>query len=366
MKHRRLKFCSVLALVMALLMVNGMVTVTASTGITTFTGLDPGAASGDARPNADAAAASFDAAAAALGNYFVEDLEGAPLGPFTNLVLLGGTVTTSGWETSAVLGSDEGPIYGYNTTPGGQQHINLRPFFASGTASVTFTYVAPLQAWGAYFTGVGTVPNTSIHVRFDDGSAQTFQVPGAPEGGASFFGFTDPGKLIESVRVEEDLTGSAHRDFFSIDDVRIAFSNSGFVTGGGWIDSPAGAYRPDDTLAGKANFGFVSKYKKGKTTPDGQTEFQFQTADLNFHSSSYEWLVVTGSDYAMFKGMGTINGALDSNGNPYKFRIWAGDNDPDTFRIKIWQEVGVVENVIYDNGGDQAIAGGSIVIHTKK
>jgi PKD repeat protein len=138
--------------------------------------------------------------------------------------------------------------------------------------------------------------------------------------------------------------------------------DAGFVTGGGWIDSPAGAYVPDDTLAGKANFGFVSKYKKGKTTPDGQTEFQFHVADLNFHSSSYDWLVVTGSDYAMFKGMGTINGE-----GVYKFRIWAGDDVPDTFRIKIWvEDEGGFETVTYDNGFDQAIGGGSIVIHTKK
>ena len=48
--------------------------------------------------------------------------------------------------------------------------------------------------------------------------------------------------------------------------------------------------------------------------PTGNTEFQFHAADLNFHSSSYEWLVVTGSDYAKFKGAGTINGEGD-----YKF-----------------------------------------------
>jgi len=72
--------------------------------------------------------------------------------------------------------------------------------------------------------------------------------------------------------------------------------------------------------------------------------------------------VVTGSDYAMFKGTGTINGE-----GAYKFRIWAGDDDPDTFRIRIWEEDEYAnETDIYDNGSDQAIGGGSIVIHTKK
>ncbi len=138
--------------------------------------------------------------------------------------------------------------------------------------------------------------------------------------------------------------------------------SAGFVTGGGWIDSVAGAYVPDPTLTGKATFGFVSKYTKGAATPTGNTEFVFQTADLNFHATSYDWLVVTGSDYARYKGIGTINGTGD-----YKFLLWAGDNDPDTFRIKIWTEDAAgVEAVVYDNGMDQPISGGSIVVHTKR
>ena len=116
------------------------------------------------------------------------------------------------------------------------------------------------------------------------------------------------------------------------------------------------------TPTGKASFGFVSKYKKGASVPEGNTEFVFRAAGLNFHSSSYDWLVVTGSNYAKFKGTGTINGAGD-----YKFKLWAGDGDPDTFRIKIWEEDALgSETVIYDNGMDQAIGGGSIVVHTSK
>ena len=118
---------------------------------------------------------------------------------------------------------------------------------------------------------------------------------------------------------------------------------------------------PALTVTGKATFGFVSKYKKGANSPDGQTEFVFKAADLNFHSTSYEWLVVTGSDFAKFKGVGTINGEGE-----YKFQIWAGDNEPDTFRIKIWYEVDNMEIVVYDNGMNQPIGGGNIVVHTSK
>ncbi len=43
---------------------------------------------------------------------------------------------------------------------------------------------------------------------------------------------------------------------------------------------------------------------------------------------------------------------------------WATDGSPDTFGIRIWWENGG-ENVVYDNGFNHAIGGGSIVIHTK-
>ena len=145
--------------------------------------------------------------------------------------------------------------------------------------------------------------------------------------------------------------------------------SEGFVTGGGWITSPPGAYTLNPALTGKATFGFVSKYKKGAMLPTGQTEFQFKAASLNFHSGSYEWLVVAGAR-AQYKGTGTINGMGE-----YGFMLTAVDGDivggggSDRFRIKIWDKAG--DSIIYDNqagSGDAAepatgLEGGSIVIH---
>ena len=136
----------------------------------------------------------------------------------------------------------------------------------------------------------------------------------------------------------------------------------GFVTGGGWIWSPTGAYTDNPELEGKANFGFVSKYKKGADTPTGETEFQFKVANLNFHSDSYYWLVVAG-EKAMYKGTGTVNGV-----DNYGFMLSAIDGDIDMFRIKI-RDKGT-DTVIYDNQVDgpdgTVVAGGQIVIHKTK
>ena len=147
--------------------------------------------------------------------------------------------------------------------------------------------------------------------------------------------------------------------------------SGGFVTGGGWIMSPPGAYYPDPAMTGKATFGFVSKYQKGANVPTGQTEFQFKTGNLNFKSTSYDWLVVAGPK-AQYKGLGTINGAGE-----YGFMLTAidgainGGGGTDKFRIKIWEKA--TDAIVYDNQLNAAdtsdpttvLGGGSIVIHTK-
>jgi hypothetical protein len=139
--------------------------------------------------------------------------------------------------------------------------------------------------------------------------------------------------------------------------------------------SPAGACQLTAacmTQTGKANFGFVSKYKKGSNTPDGQTEFQFQAGDINFHSSAYDYgsLVVAGYK-ARYTGTGDINGV-----GGYKFVLIAYDGDApggpgvDKFRMKITKNgVTVYDNRItvasddIDLADPIAISGGSIVIH---
>ena len=148
----------------------------------------------------------------------------------------------------------------------------------------------------------------------------------------------------------------------------------GFVTGGGWINSPMGALAGSDAI-GKANFGFVAKYKKGKNEVEGNTEFQFQAGGVNFKSSAHNAgsLVIAGAK-ATYKGTGTIAGYAGT----YNFMVVATDGQVnggggfDKFRIKIWNG----GDVVYDNArgtdenadlGDLTIlGGGSIVIHENK
>jgi M6 family metalloprotease-like protein len=188
--------------------------------------------------------------------------------------------------------------------------------------------------------------------------------------------YEDPGVYKITLTVKDDNGGVGSNEFRY---VVVYDPEGGFVTGGGWIDSPEGAYHPDPTLTGKASFGFVSKYKKGASTPTGKTEFQFHAADLNFHSNEYEWLAIAGRR-AMYKGTGTIN-----DDGEYKFLLTAIDGDLKggdgigKFRMKIWYEEteedgNDIEHIVYDNGEDPQngeeevlteLGGGQIVIHTK-
>jgi hypothetical protein len=162
---------------------------------------------------------------------------------------------------------------------------------------------------------------------------------------------------------------SAASNAYKYEFVVVYDPNGGFVTGGGWISQPPDGY---PALSGKANFGFVSKYKKGSNVPNGETEFQFKAGDINFHSSAYDAgsLVISGGKKATYRGDGTVNGEPG-----YRFLLIAYDgNAPggdgfDRFRIKITQG----NTLIYDNrpsasedvdlADPTVLGGGSIVIH---
>ncbi len=259
-------------------------------------------------------------------------------------------------------------------------------YYVNDTTTVTVYNVAPT------ITSITGLPSDPIEIGTTVELISTFTDPGILDTHTAIFDWGD-GTISTGTVTETDGCGTAtdthiytetgvHTVTLTITDkdggsdteifqyVVVYDSSdptSGFVTGGGWIDSPAGAYRADSTLTGTANFGFVSKYKKGQSTPTGNTEFQYQIATLNFHSKNYDWLIVAGAK-AMYKGTGTING----EGN-YGFMIFAIDEkltpstDVDMFRIKIWDKDDN-DSIVYDNDLEEngtELSGGQIVIHKK-
>jgi hypothetical protein len=290
-----------------------------------------------------------------------------------------GAVVNNGDDTwSWSFGATDGPTESQTVTisgddgEGGQDSTtfdlvvnNVAPTVGDITPSTTLAVVGTEVTANASYTDPGTADTHEATWSWGDGSSDTSAATGGASSGSHTY--TTPGVYTVTLTVEDDDDGS---DTATYQYVVVYDPSAGFVTGGGWIDSPAGAYAADPLLAGRANFGFVSKYRRGATVPDGNTQFQFKAGNLNFHSTSYQWLVVAGAR-AQFKGVGTINGAGE-----YGFMLTAidgqinsGSGGFDKFRIKIWDID--TEAVIYDNqpgGADDAsptttLGGGSIVIH---
>jgi streptogramin lyase len=246
---------------------------------------------------------------------------------------------------------------------------NLDPVITGFTTPDAPVAIGAPVGLSATFTDAGTADTHTA--QFSVGGTDEFglvtETNGSGSASASLNGL-DVGVYTATVTITDDDTGTATAS--AAIPVVIYDPSAGFVTGGGWITSPAGAYSPDATLAGKATFGFVSKYQKGATVPTGATEFVFHAAGMTFSSTSYDWLVVSGTR-AQYKGTGVVTGTGTYDGT-YKFILTAldGGTSPDLFRMKILHD----DDVLYDNQMSApdgatpatALSGGSIVIHVAK
>jgi PKD repeat protein len=241
---------------------------------------------------------------------------------------------------------------------------NVAPSITALELPATPVSVGTAVAATASFSDPGSADTHSAQIDWGDGSVSPAVVAGGSASATRTYAAAGVYTVVAQVGDDDGGTQQATFQYVVVYD-----PTAGFVTGGGWIDSPPGAYAGDAALTGKATFGFVSKYLPGANKPSGNTEFQFKAGTLNFRSTSYDWLVVAGAQ-AKYKGEGTIN-----SGGAYGFMLTAidgalaGGGGTDAFRIKIWDLV--TGAVVYDNklgsaddsGDATALGGGGITIH---
>jgi hypothetical protein len=183
----------------------GLLSVSASAGIITYSGYDPGASHTDPRPNSDAAAASFDAANPGPP---IITFESAPLGWFKHLIVAPGVTLDAedyyGWFQT-IRNQDLGAQDGFNTTSGGSQWLSM----LSGWA--TFTFASPMNAFGAYLSGTEWCCGFFI---FNDGAPQSIGIVNlGGSGGVQFLGFSDTSPFSSVMILAAD-------DIVGVDDVR--------------------------------------------------------------------------------------------------------------------------------------------------
>jgi HYR domain-containing protein/PKD domain-containing protein len=184
------------------------------------------------------------------------------------------------------------------------------------------------------------------------------------------FAFASPGIYTISLRMTDGCGGEGLANTVSGKPAIVFIFDpvSGLVTGGGQFDSPAGALPGNPGLSGKASFNLSCVYNNGSLPPKGSTEFSF--GGLNFQSTSYEFLVVSGAK-GVFRGVGKINGAGNFG---FMLTVLDGDvkgtNGVDRLRIKIW-DMSNNDSIVYDNqmgAPDTAdpvvvVSNGNIVVH---
>jgi uncharacterized repeat protein (TIGR01451 family) len=250
---------------------------------------------------------------------------------------------------------------------------NAIPVITGITVPITPLAVRSMVSVSGTFTDADTEDTHTAMWTWGDGGTKNGVVDEATKTVTGTYAYTQAGIYTISLRVTDNYGASGERAANRC--IVVYDPKGGYVTGNGYINSPAGAFAGDPTLTGSATFGFVSKYtsttnKKGSTIggPTGTTQFQFQLADLDFRSNKYDWMVV-GGPKVIYKGTGTIN-----KKGQYAFMLSAidgqlpGGNGQDKFRIKIWDKFTGL--LVYDNqlgakddaDPTTAIGGGSIII----
>lgn len=269
------------------------------------------------------------------------------------------------FDTHAGLVSDDSNNNGFDVY---LVAVNRSPRVSSITAAPALVAVTTAVTAGAAFTDADGGDRHTAVWSWGDGTTSAATVIDAGRGGSASgtHTYSAPGVYAVTLTVSDGdgAIASARYEYVVVYD-----PTAGFVTGNGQIDSPAGAFRPDPSLAGPARVSFVSRYQKGTNAPTGNTQFDFKLAGLSFSSDEYAWLVVSGAR-AQFKGTGRVNGVPG-----YAFLLTAidgnlpGGGGLDAVRVKIWEAAN--GTIVYDNhlgaGDDAAVAtevrNGSVVIH---
>ena len=173
--------------------------------ITSYTGSDDGASTSGPWPLSAAAQTAFLAAAGPTSTLTFESLA---LGYYTPIAAAPGVTITlnavnDGCAYSGICNTTLGNLYGFNVTPGGSQWLG------APIGTTTYSFATPITAFGLWLTGVQTVFTSSFTLTFNDGTAQTLNLPINVNGGASYYGFTDSASFssITITNLSDDAWG---------------------------------------------------------------------------------------------------------------------------------------------------------------
>lgn len=183
----------------------------------------------------EAMSATFDADMALLGgSKGLIDFEAFAAGNFSvlplNSIVLAELVNTGdsvGTNMEGIAdGTSESSGLGFNTTAGGDKHLQVYALNDGPTGGVILKFFQPINAFGCYIGGREQVKrDVNAVITYVDGRVQivTTDAGPYPGGGLQFFGFISDCP-IKQVAFMEPYNGepAGERDIFGIDDIRYA------------------------------------------------------------------------------------------------------------------------------------------------
>lgn len=216
-----------------------------------------------------------------------------------------GATATVAWATPAVIGSSRALAAG---TPAGA----CPPVIIEVTCTDHPVPVGEAVSVNVVFTDCDLTDSHTVEVNWGDGTASLADVtePIGEEHGRATASHTysEPGPYAITVTVT-DASGTSVTSA-ACGPVLVFDPRAGFLTGGGWFDSPPGSFSPDPAVAGRGSFGVVAKYLSGNRLK-GNLEFQVHDRLVNFHSTGLDLLFITDTPLgprAEVRGRGLLNG----------------------------------------------------------
>ena len=247
----------------------------------------------------------------------------------------------------------------------------------ANVAPVLAAFSLPSTAVPLTATGI-TVPVASTFT--DPGSLDTHTATldcGSGDLSAAFVSSATPNEIINgacsfaragvySVRLTVRDDDGASDTELAAGYVVVYDPSGGWVTGGGWIASPVGAFSDAVTAGGKLTFTLKVRYQASATSPSGNADFKLNAAKLDFRSTTFEWMAIADNVVRM-QGAGTLNGVAG-----YAFAVVGRDGGlGDAVRIRIWHRT--TGEVVYDNQPGEpmesdpasTLGGGSLQVHAR-